>query len=356
MNRIHVYLTETGKHVRSKSYNYDFDARTGRFARWGATQAEDPVCAPAPEIADIEVSTACHGVHGPCKFCYKNNTTTGVNMTLDEFKVVLSKFPKTLTQFAAGISDVDANPELYEILQHSRNSGVVPNITINGARMTERDYTELARLCGAVAVSHYDDDVCYDACAKLTAAGCKQVNIHQLLSEETYDECLKTVQDRAQDPRLKDVRSIVFLTAKPKGRGDCLTPVRSVSKYRALIDTALAAGTGFGFDSCSAPLFLAAMRDDVNYAEYQMLAEPCESMLFSIYVDAKGYVWPCSFLADSEFPRIKLADVEDISAVWQHPAVLEWRARLLATATSDNALVGGCRECPAYPGIYREEK
>ncbi|MFA5135248.1 MAG: SPASM domain-containing protein [Patescibacteria group bacterium] len=352
--KIHTFITGSSKHVRSLEYNLDFNTRTGAFRRWGRTEEEDPLFAPSPEIADVEVATACHGVHGPCKFCYKNNTPTGVNMSLAQFKLVLTKLGTNLMQVPLGIGDISANPDLYAIMEHCRSCGVIPNITINGARMTPHDYSELARLCGAVAVSRYDADVCYNACAALSAEGLEQVNIHALLSEETFEQCCQTVRDRKTDPRLRGVRAIVFLTAKPKGRGDCLTPIRSVAKYKELISLAMELGVGFGFDSCSAPLFLAAMRDDIDYARYQMLAEPCESMLFSIYVDARGYVWPCSFLAESDFPRIKLAEVKSIESVWQHPAVLEWRARLLATATSDLAVVGGCRECPAYPSIYRE--
>ena len=43
------------KRVRSKVYNYNFNKTSGRFARWGITQEDDPDFAPAPEILDIEV-------------------------------------------------------------------------------------------------------------------------------------------------------------------------------------------------------------------------------------------------------------------------------------------------------------
>jgi len=157
----HITNTPQVRTLQSPRYNYLFRKSDGFFARWGETKQHDPEYSPfGPEIADIEISTVCHGVGcKPCSFCYKSNTARGHNMRLDTFKRVFTALPPTVTQIAFGIGDIDANPDLWAILRHCREYDVVPNITINGDRMTDEHYQRLASLCGAVAVSHYNDDV-----------------------------------------------------------------------------------------------------------------------------------------------------------------------------------------------------
>jgi len=338
------------KAVSSNKYNYLFNKVSGQFFRWGTTKKDDPSMSPyGPEIADIEISTSCSGVNGkPCSFCYKSNTQRGENMSLDTFKKVFSTFPKILTQIAFGIGDIDANPDIWDIFSFCRENGVVPNVTINGSRMDEDKYNKLSNLCGAVAVSRYSPkDVCYNAVEQLSLHGLNQVNIHQLLSAETYDSCMELLDDAKSDPRLSGLRAIVFLALKKVGRGKTMNTLSNVDKYRALVEKAINSGVGIGFDSCSAPMFLKAMTEHKDYQEYETLAEPCESLLFSIYVDVTGKVYPCSFLEHSGFQGIDLTKVENfMKEAWYNPEVLKWRDKLLSTTCG--GLVEGCRQCPVY--------
>lgn len=50
-----ITISPTERKVRSENYNYDFDLKTGRFARWGKDYQDDPNFAPAPEILNIEL-------------------------------------------------------------------------------------------------------------------------------------------------------------------------------------------------------------------------------------------------------------------------------------------------------------
>ena len=110
----------------------------------------------------------------------------------------------------------------------------------------------------------------------------------------------------------------------------------------------MAHGVGVGFDSCSAPLFLKAMEESPDYAKHEMLAEPCESTLFSVYVSVEGKMFPCSFL-ETGFKGIDVTEVDNfLKDVWFHPETVAWREKLLATAKKDGCLVKGCRECPAF--------
>lgn len=86
---------ETGiKRCISKGYNYQFDPKTGEFARWGMTLDDDPKVGML-EIFDLEVSTICEGIPRPgedvavpCTHCYKSNTRSGENMSFETFKKI----------------------------------------------------------------------------------------------------------------------------------------------------------------------------------------------------------------------------------------------------------------------------
>ena len=138
------------KSFESPNYNFVFSTQDGLFARWGKTFGDDPEWSPyGPELADFEVSTVCHRT---CRWCYKSNNKDGRNMTFLTFKAIFDRIPKHLTQVAIGIGDIDANPDLWNMMEYCRLNDVVPNITINGERMNPRYYDLLVSLCGAVAV------------------------------------------------------------------------------------------------------------------------------------------------------------------------------------------------------------
>ena len=329
------------KVLKSPSYNYYFDKQSGFFARWGKTKEDDPSFSPVgPEIADIEISTICHKA---CKFCYKSNTSKGKYMTLETFKVIFDKLPKTVTQIAFGIGDIDGNPDLYKIMKYCRDNKVIPNLTINGNRMKEADYKYLVELCGAVAVSCYDKDVCYNTIKKLTDLGLKQTNIHMLLSAQTYNDCFQLIYDSANDQRLKKLNAIVFLFLKPKGERNLLTPLRSLEKYRALVSYALKHNARIGFDSCSASAFLKSVHDHKDYKKFETMVDACESTLFSYYIDVDGVGYPCSF-CEGEVKGINIMKIKNfITDVWKNKTTLDFRKKLLK-----NTDCNGCRQCPQF--------
>ena len=354
-----MYIEENKrfKSLISPKYSYLYNKSNGFFCRYGKNFLDNPDYSKfGPEIADIEISTVCNGLTGkPCSFCYKSNTHIGHNMDFKTFRKVFHNLPRTLTQIAFGIGDIDGNPDIWRIFNYCKENdynSVTPNVTINGARLTPRILDQLAETCGAVAVSRYNPShYCYNAVEELTKRGMSQVNIHMLLSAETYDDCIQTIKDVISDSRLEKLNAIVFLALKPKGRGKSLSPLNNPKKYKELIQFAMDKNVSIGFDSCSAPMFLKAMEDSPNYKRYERLAEPCESYLFSIYINEKGITYPCSFLEeeiegiDMTKPNMELEDY------WLAPTTKKWRKKLLATANSNDCLVKGCRQCPKY-NIY----
>lgn len=356
------------KVIKSPEYNLVFDTETGFMARWGKSKEDDPVMCPwGPEIADVEISTVCHGIgkdttsRQPCSWCYKSNTGQGENMSLETFKNVFAKLNMagTLTQIAFGIGDIDANPDLFAIMKHCRDHNVIPNITVNGMGLRARysqneDFLDkLAEMCGAVAVSHYGkvhEDNCFDTIEGLTNRGLKQVNIHKLLSKQTYKECFELIDRVKADPRTKGLKAIVFLLLKPKGDRNSFDSIVSLEDYKKLMDYAIEKGVAVGMDSCSAPMVLRSLPE-----QYIQSVEPCESTLFSIYVNTKGEMFPCSFTEGTPgwevgVPLDSPPNDDDAQATWYHPRIVEWRRALLASSSSCGScnVQKHCRSCPVY--------
>lgn len=343
--------SDNAKILRSDSYNYNFNKNNGLFIRWGKTVDENPEYSPfGPEILDCEITTICHGIPRindiklPCPFCYKSNTDKGKNMSLELFISLLNKFPKiddhfVLTQVAFGSdSEATSNPALWDMMDYCRSVGIIPNITV--ANISDDVADKLTNKCGAVSVSRYGNKtICYNSVQKLTDRGLKQVNLHLLVAEETFELIMETMYDRMHDDRLKKVNALVLLSLKKRGRGLHYHQL-SQDKFKEIIDFALNNNIQIGFDSCSCNKFLKSICGHPHYERFEMMAEPCESLLFSFYINVDGKFSPCSFCED----KIEGFDLIDIISsnnfikdIWNSNPSLKWRSTLLPK-----------RECPIY--------
>jgi len=349
---IAFYEDEVHKYCKSKNYNFIFNKKNGFFARWGKTREEDPLYAPSPEILDCEITTSCSGIpnesgiRSPCTFCYKSNGPKGRNMSLETFKKVLDAFPLTLTQVAFGAdAQAKANPDLWAMMDYCREKKIIPNITV--ADIDDETADKLVSHCGAVSVSRYANaDVCYDSVKKLTDRGLKQTNIHCMVSLETFDMCMQTLKDRLTDERLSGLNAIVFLSLKKKGRGERFNSV-GPEKFKELVDFAFENKIGIGFDSCSAPKFLSAVKDLPNYKELEIMAEPCESLMFSFYVNVDGKAFACSFAEGCGGWKdgIDMLNVKDfLKDVWYDKTVVKWRKNLINNVDKKSKT----RKCPIF--------
>ncbi len=294
------------KLLRSEDYNYNFNKTTGYFERWGINQTHNPFKSFfGPEIADIEITTICNGPGGKlCPFCYKGNTNTGHNMTIDEFKKIFHKIPKTLTQIAFG-ADAGGitNPDLFKMMEYCRTNDynqVIPNITV--ADITDEIADKLASLAGAVAVSFYKHagkDYCYDSIKKLTDRGMAQINIHYVLSQETVYDIDELITDIQTDDRLKGLNAVVFLSLKTKARGEKYLQCTQ-EQFTEVIKKCFESNIPHGCDSCSAIKYNIAIADHPRVEELKTFIEPCESTKFSLYINEKGKVFPCSFMENTK--------------------------------------------------------
>lgn len=339
------------KILRSPKYNYIFRKTDGFFARWGETKEDDPSWSPfGPEIMDIEISEG-EGCPQSCPFCYKGNKkgNKATNMSLDTFKQIFATFPPSVTQIAFGITSVGSHPQLFDIFQHCRNNGVIPNVTINGAdSLTDDQVRRLVKVCGAMAISVVwpTPEKGFDLIKRLTDAGATQINIHFMISKQTIERAYEVCNAMKNDPRLAKMNAIVFLGLKPKERGQAFD-VLPTEEFVKLVYYCLDNDIRFGFDSCSAPRFDKAVESstipDTIKRQLMSCSERCESGLFSAYIDASGKYWHCSFGENREDAYgVDVTKVKDFHReVWVSKPMIAWRKKLF----------GLDRECPLYPEI-----
>ena len=339
MNLSEYEITERKnlKFVKSPEYNYIFNQKDGFFARWGKTKADDPQFSQfGPELLDIEISTICSN---GCSWCYKSNTSTGKNMSFSTFKKILDKIPRNLTQIAFGIGDIDANPDLWKIFDYCKSKNIIPNITINGNNLNRDLVKKLTKYCGAVAISHYTDESCFNAVKLLVDEGLNQVNIHKLVARETLDSCYELLNLVNRDPRLSRLNAIIYLSLKNKGKRNNYHII-SQKEFSKLIIYATNCNIRIGFDSCSANKVLEVLKYQVNYQMIEMMSEPCESSCFSLYINVEGKVFPCSFLeGEMGYKGIDLLNLNDfLDEVWFAQEIKKFRRKLIKNG----------RKCPCF--------
>ena len=173
-------------------------------------------------------------------------------------------------------------------------------------------------------------DVCYNAVDQLTNNGHKQINIHQLLAKETLNDCYELIKDIKNDERLKRLNAIVFLFLKPKGKRNTYSCVDK-KEYKKLVDCLFKNDIPFGFDSCTANLFLETIKSFPNYEEMAKLCEPCESGIFSSYINVDGKYCHCSFTeGEKGWEGVDVINCKDfIKDVWQSKETKKFRKQLL---------------------------
>lgn len=332
-----VFYGPTFKMTLNESHTYHcfFSKLDGFNLRFGKTIDDDPAyCGLGPEIADIEIVTgSCPKVNSEnCRWCYKNNTSLpGKVMTLEQFKTVISKFPKNLSQVALGITGVKSNPYLEDILKHLKSEGIIGNLTLTGADLDDHMAEVLAENCGACAVSCYDKakDLCYKTIAKLHSVAKEKfnrdmhLNMHIVIADFSIAHVLDVLND-IKDGKVPGLRSVVMLHAKPVGRAEKLDCSLSKANLEKVIKFCLDNHISFGFDSCNGHN-VQDILVEMGKSELCSSIEPCESTRMSIYCSVEGKITPCSFVEHVyEKDAIDLLDssVPSLIDVWMKDKML----------------------------------
>lgn len=340
----------------SNKYNYIFNKKNGQFCRWGKTKEDDPLFSPfGPEILDLEISKG--KCLGNCEFCYKCNGNNNPvnNLSFIDFKKIIKKMPKILTQIAFGITDIYANPDFFKMIRYSRKKGIIPNYTTHGLDVDDYAVKQTAKFCGAVAVSLVNKEKSYNAIKKFTDAGMNQVNIHFMLSKETFSNAFSLIEDIKSDERLKKLNAVVFLGYKHKNFNSLHNSIPNVTKYKKLIEACNKNKIRYGFDSCSCPLYFKSIEEKENNKNLSIFAEPCESGLFSSYINCEGEFYPCSFSeGEGNWKEgINVLKIKNfIKDVWNNKKLINWRNKLIISSKNCNCKFSNiCRSCPVYPEI-----
>jgi len=353
MKPLKVIQNKNLKILSSEDYNMRFRYSDGYMSRWGKTEDDDPLFCPyGPEILDIEITK--NGCPDNCPYCYKANSNDApTNMSFEQFKHIIDLMPPPLTQVALGITGLQSNPDMFKMMEYCKSKNVTPNLTTTGYDMTDEIAKKLSELCGAVAVSikEHDPELGYSTVKRLTDLGMKQINIHLVLYKESLPHIRRVLFDIKADERLAKLNAVVFLSLKKKGRAmQGFSPV-GISDLKSLVIYCKDTNMNFGMDSCTAWKFIQVVKElqqEGVYTKEQVdemikCVDPCESSLFSGYINEKGEWWNCSFCEHVEdVSPVNLLNVTNfLNEVWYSEPVKDFRNNVLKAHSI-------CKSCWKY--------
>lgn len=280
----------------SDLYNFIGDTETGLTFRWGKNLKDNPLFAPHPELVDISISNHCSKA---CSFCYRNSTKNNSFMTLEEYNNILDllQHPKwgNVFQIAIGGGEPLEHPDFIEIIKATHYRKIVPNFTTNGDLIDKTIAKEIASKVGAVAISCQNIDELYTPKVDILSEHGIKTNIHFLLNSDTLQQAINILKGE-YNKSLTKINAIIFLTYKPYGRANeskTLNLNDDFMTFVNLIDNSKCCAK-IGFDACFVPNLMKYTKVNTNYID------PCECAFFSVYIDEKMNVKPCSFTSNEK--------------------------------------------------------
>ena len=316
------------RHFDNGDYELFFDTKTGLEILKGSNGKEDPFNLVLPSLLDIGVMGTCKH---KCEFCYQGHINRP-NMKLDDFKRIIDEVSYHTNQVAlGGRGDPNQHPDFEKMLKYCRYKNVVPNYTTSGIDITD-DQIEISKMCGAVAVSEYQQSYTYNALKRLIDAGLK-TNIHYIFSSKTFKDCIKILDGHDIWGPLFDVNNlnaIIFLLFKQSGAGKDLVELNpSVDQLKIMAKKIFKNKAKFkiGIDSCLANHI--TTHTELTY-EQKITVQTCEASRMSAYISPSMKLVPCSFADENQFGRAIKTDT-DIHRIWTvSKPFIDFRNQLLA--------------------------
>ena len=330
---------------KSKKYNLLGDKKTGVTIRWGKTLSDDPILAPWPELVDISISNHCTK---NCSFCYRNSTNNNSFLSAEDYEFILKELNHkewgNVFQVALGGGEPLEHPDFLKIIDKTLEFGIVPNFTTNGQHLDNKIINSIKGKIGAIAISTNDlNDLDQKMLNNLVKNGIK-TNIHFVLDNKTIKQGVEILNGKYDDI-LKNINSLIFLTYKPAGRGvvdDCLIYDKELINFISLIDKKKF-NLKIGFDACFVPLLLHKSNVDTR------LIDPCECGFFSVYIDEKLNVKPCSF-CNNDLNSFNLREIS-FKEIWNEKFGI-YRKSLKSNCTNKCKNKKNCkRVCPYFDEI-----
>jgi radical SAM protein with 4Fe4S-binding SPASM domain len=275
----------------SRKYNFIGDTITGTTLRWGASFEDDPIFAPWPELADISISNHCSKV---CKYCYRDSHENNSFINLEDYKFILNELNHgkwgNVFQVALGGGEPLEHPHFFDIIKITRDFGIVPNFTTNGTHLNSEVIRQIENEIGALAISTTDITQLIKDNHDCIKGSKVKVNVHFLLHRLNLQQGIDILKG-TYDSELSVYNAIIFLTYKPLGRAPSSNSLILNSELKSFIRLInnKCTNKNIGFDACFVPTLLHSTQ--INPA----LIDACECAFFSIYIDEKLNVKPCSF-------------------------------------------------------------
>ena len=304
-----------------------------------------------PELIDIGIMGHCHAAKsGICQRagidCYQSALSyRRPNMPLSDYKQLLAQCKgKTFQVALGGTGDPNKHENFFELLQFTRELGIVPNLTTSGYMLEKDEIQLIKQYCGAVAVSFYsrldtsmnetNEDTIL-AINSLIDAGCK-VNVHYVLSTDTLEEAIIRIRHNLFP---KGINAVVFLLYKPVGSGKQTRVIDGCNKiYSNFLKHIHSANVEFkiGFDTCQSPGLLRYNRE----LSLETI-DVCEAARFSMYIDCDLMAFPCSFGRENAEYSVNLREMS-ISDAWDSKAFERFRTKQenMCNACEVNGCIG----------------
>jgi MoaA/NifB/PqqE/SkfB family radical SAM enzyme len=269
-------------------------------------------------------------------------------MSLEDYCFVLdSMVHKELGgvfQVALGGGEPLEHPQFLEIIDATVERGVVPNFTTNGIHLTDELCQKIKDKVGAVAVSISKvDEVNVDVLNMLRRNKIR-TNIHYVLSARNIGEATEILSGN-HNAKFEGVNAIIFLTYKPTGRASeqfILKRGNELTEFLKRVDNKSLKRPRIGFDACFVPMLIHSTH--IN----KYVVDICEGAFFSVYIDHKLNVSPCSFSGNRDQFNLRNFDFYEI---W-NDLFQEYREKQTNRCTSKCPVHDDCRGCcPYYPQI-----
>lgn len=276
---------------KKSHYYYYFNKSNGLSIRSEYKGFDEPFWAvEGPELLDVSITNYCER---ECSFCYRDSSTYGKHMSMNNFEMIMEYMTETNTyQIALGGGNPNQHPNFIEILKMCREKyGIVPSYTTNGDGLTDEILIASKNYCGAVAISYYEPfNKFIKALQSLLQYNIK-TNIHFLLTSETT----KIAIDWLRNPPkfLTSINAIIFLNYKPVGlnASDSLLLKNSdlIKEFFVLVNKHDISKFKIGFDSCT----ISGIVENLNFNSN--FIESCEAGRFSAFISEDMKLYPCSF-------------------------------------------------------------
>lgn len=164
-----------------------------------------------------------------CKHCYKSSSADfDADLSLTQIKNIIDVLAEMkIFSVAFGGGEPFARKDIFEIAEHARNNGIIPNVTTNGFYITENN----AEKCKIFGHMHVSLDLPNEDFDKLKNVGAFKAAVRaiDLLNQQKIHIGINCVISRSNFDYLeelvkfslsKNIKDISFLRFKPMGRAD----------------------------------------------------------------------------------------------------------------------------------------